>query len=145
MGGRMLCDCSGKVSGFIAQRLCPHIVGDEDNHCGPTTAAPGRDPGPPGRRRPERWHGGRTLGPRRATGAAANAFLPGFLERFNARFARPAADPTPAWVPLPTACDLAYHFAVRETRTVRAAEHCVQWQGRLLEVERAPGPAAGGR
>ena len=31
--------------------------------------------------------------------AAANAFLPGFLVRFAARFAVPALDPEPAWRP----------------------------------------------
>jgi transposase len=64
---------------------------------------------------------------------AANAFLPGFLARFNARFARPPADPEPAWVPLPPDCDLAYYFATRETRQVRA-DHCLTWQGRLLQL-----------
>ncbi|MBY0395459.1 MAG: ISNCY family transposase, partial [Thermoleophilia bacterium] len=36
-----------------------------------------------------------------ATIEAANAFLPGFLERHNMRFAVPAADPEPAWRPWP--------------------------------------------
>ena len=64
----------------------------------------------------------------------ANAFLPGFVLRFNDRFACPPADPDPAWVPLPQDCDLAYYFAARETRQVRA-DHCLSWQGQLLQLE----------
>jgi hypothetical protein len=55
-----------------------------------------------------------------ATQEAANGFLPSFLARYNARFTHPAADPTPAWVPLPADWDLAYYFAAREHRRVRA-------------------------
>jgi len=54
-----------------------------------------------------------------ATMAEANTFLPGFIERFNARFALAPADPEPAWVPLPPDTDLAYYFAAREARVVR--------------------------
>jgi transposase len=68
---------------------------------------------------------------------AANAFLPGFLARYNARFARAPTDPEPAWVPLPDACDLAYYFAARETRQVRA-DHCLSWRGQLLQLLVAP-------
>jgi hypothetical protein len=64
---------------------------------------------------------------------AANAFLPAVQERFNARFAQPPTDPTPAWVPLPPHLDLAYYFAARESRTVRA-DHCVQWNGKVLQI-----------
>ena len=39
--------------------------------------------------------------------AAANAFLPGFLERFDERFGVPARDPQPAWRPLTAGVDLA--------------------------------------
>jgi transposase len=67
----------------------------------------------------------------------ANAFLPGFIARFNARFARPPADPAAAWVPLPEGCDLVYYFAARETRQVRA-DHCLTWQGQLLQLRVAP-------
>jgi hypothetical protein len=65
--------------------------------------------------------------------AAANAFLPGFIARFNARFAKPPRDPQSAWVALPAGSDLAYHFAAREQRTVRA-DHCLQWQGDTLQL-----------
>ena len=42
--------------------------------------------------------------------AAANAFLPGFTVRFNARFGRPAADPVAAWRPVPRGLDLERHL-----------------------------------
>ena len=66
---------------------------------------------------------------------AANAFLPDFLTRYNARFAHPAADPTPAWVPLPEGCDLAYSFAAREHRRVRA-DHTLAWYGQCFQIAR---------
>jgi hypothetical protein len=80
-----------------------------------------------------------------ATLAEANAFLPAFLARYNARFAQPAADPTPAWVPLPADCDLAYHFAAREHRQVRA-DHTIAWYGQCLQLVRGRGePSLAGR
>jgi len=63
----------------------------------------------------------------------ANAFLPGFIERYNARFAKAAQDPNPAWVPLPADLDLAYYFASRETRKVRA-DHCLSFAGRCYQL-----------
>lgn len=63
----------------------------------------------------------------------ANAFLPHFSERYNARFAKPPRDAQSDWVPLPEGLDLVYHFAAREERTVRAG-HCVQWQGQMLQL-----------
>lgn len=63
----------------------------------------------------------------------ANAFLPGFIERFNARFAKAPQDPQNAWVPLPADLDLNYFFAVRETRKVRS-DHCIKWLGQLLQL-----------
>ena len=68
---------------------------------------------------------------------AANAFLPGFIERYNARFAQAPADPLSAWVPAPADLDLCYYFASRETRTVRA-DHCISFAGQQLQV--LPGP-----
>lgn len=47
----------------------------------------------------------------------ANAFLPGFIERFNARFAVEAADPEPAFKPAPEAKRLNEIIAFREERT----------------------------
>jgi transposase len=69
--------------------------------------------------------------------AAANAFLPGFIDRYNARFGQAAADPASTWVPLPADLDLAYYFARRETRKVRA-DHCISFAGQLLQL--SPGP-----
>ena len=72
-----------------------------------------------------------------STLAQANAFLPGFIERYNARFAKEPQDPHSAWVPLPTDLDIPYYFAVRETRKVRA-DHCLRFAGQLLQL--LPGP-----
>ncbi len=63
----------------------------------------------------------------------ANAFLPGFIERYNARFAKTPQDPNSAWVPLPTDLDTNYYFAVRESRKVRS-DHCISFSGRLLQL-----------
>ena len=68
---------------------------------------------------------------------AANAFLPGFMERYNTRFAKEPQDPQSAWVPLPADLDRNYYFAIRETRKVRA-DHCISFAGQLLQLE--PGP-----
>jgi transposase len=67
----------------------------------------------------------------------ANAFLPAFIGRYNARFAKPPRDPEHAWVPLPADLDDAYYFAVRETRKVRA-DHCIRVAGQWLQL--LPGP-----
>ena len=64
----------------------------------------------------------------------ANAFLPGFIERYNARFAKAPQDPHNAWVTLPADLDVPYYFAAREGRKVRA-DHCVQWLGQLLQLQ----------
>jgi hypothetical protein len=72
-----------------------------------------------------------------ATLEAANAFLPAFMARYNARFAQAPADPLSAWVPAPADLDLCYYFARRETRTVRA-DHCISFAGQQLQV--VPGP-----
>lgn len=63
----------------------------------------------------------------------ANAFLPGFIERYNARFAKVPQDPNSAWVPIPSELDQNYYFAVRETRKVRS-DHCISFSGRLLQL-----------
>jgi transposase len=64
---------------------------------------------------------------------AANAFLPAFIARYNARFAQAPQDPLSAWVPLPGDLDPHYYFAIRETRTVRA-DHCISFAGQLLQL-----------
>jgi transposase len=63
----------------------------------------------------------------------ANAFLPGFMERYNARFAQPPQDPESAWVPLPADLDLAYYFAIREPRKV-GRDHCLRFAGRCWQL-----------
>ena len=67
----------------------------------------------------------------------ANAFLPHFMERCNARFAKEPQDPHDAWVPLPADLDVVYYFSVRQTRTVRA-DHCISFAGQLLQLLPAP-------
>ena len=64
---------------------------------------------------------------------AANAFLPGFIARYNHRFAHAPQDPHSAWVPLPDDLDISYYFAHRETRTVRA-DHCISFAGQTLQL-----------
>jgi transposase len=63
----------------------------------------------------------------------ANAFLPGFSERYNKRFAKAPQDPQNAWVPLPKDMDRPYYFAIRESRKVRA-DHCISFAGQLLQL-----------
>jgi hypothetical protein len=63
----------------------------------------------------------------------ANAFLPGFMERYNARFAQLPQDPADAWVPLPADLDLPYYFAIRETRKV-GRDHCIRFGGRCWQL-----------
>lgn len=68
----------------------------------------------------------------------ANAFLEGFIPRFNQRFARPPAEPQSAYRPLPRSidldriCSLAYQSTVANDNTVRIA-------GRIIDIP--PGPA----
>ena len=68
-----------------------------------------------------------------ATREEANAFLPEFTDRYVVRFARAPTDPKLAWRPLSASVDLAYHFAVKETRKVRA-DHCLAWHGKTLQI-----------
>jgi hypothetical protein len=68
---------------------------------------------------------------------AANAFLPGFMDRYNGRFAKAPQDPNAAWVPLPADLDLNYYFAIRESRKVRA-DHCISFSGRTLQLLPCP-------
>lgn len=63
----------------------------------------------------------------------ANAFLPGFIKSYNARFAVEAADPDTAWVALEEGCDLDYYFCMQETRTVKA-DHTVSFEGTTLQI-----------
>lgn len=68
-----------------------------------------------------------------ATMEEANAFLPGFLLRYNAQFAVEPADPNPAWVPLEAGTDMDYYFSLVETRTVKE-DHTVSFNGKTLQI-----------
>ena len=66
---------------------------------------------------------------------AGNAFLPEFLTDFTRRFARPPADPTPAWRPVPR--DFADLLSCRYPRTV-ARDNTVHLGARWVQIP--PGP-----
>ena len=77
--------------------------------------------------------------PIRALTPQANAFLADFIPRFNARCGREARDPEAAWVrPESPGLDLAFYFAVRERRTVRA-DHTLSWSRQTLQIRRRRG------
>jgi hypothetical protein len=63
----------------------------------------------------------------------ANAFLPDFIKRYNAQFAREAASLTPAWRPLEADCDLDYFFSMQDSRTVKA-DHTISINGKILQI-----------
>ncbi len=67
--------------------------------------------------------------------ADANAFLPGWLVRHNARFAVPAADPAAAWRAWPEGLSAEVVFAFWYRRTV-ARDNTVAWDGRALALPR---------
>ena len=69
---------------------------------------------------------------------AANAFLPGFTVRFNARFGRPAADSVPAWRPLPRGLDLERICSLYTAATV-FNDNTVRTQGLILQIPPGPG------
>ncbi len=64
---------------------------------------------------------------------AANAFLPRFLRRYNARFARPAARPQPAYRPWPTDLVPETLFCFKYTRIV-ANDHTVSLGPHILQI-----------
>ena len=67
----------------------------------------------------------------------ANAFLPEFLDRHNARFAVPAADPEPAWRPLPDGLSAEAVFCFHYRRLV-ANDATISWPGGDLALPRRP-------
>jgi hypothetical protein len=82
--------------------------------------------------------------------ATANEVLARFLPRFNRRFVVPAADPAPAWRPLPSGmrieriCCLKYRRVVANDHTVRAGATILQlppgpgrrgYAGKRVEVQ----------
>jgi len=73
-----------------------------------------------------------------ATVPAANAFLPLFTPSFNARFARPPADPVPAWRPVPRGLELARICSLYTAATV-LNDNTVRTQGTLIQIPPGPG------
>lgn len=65
----------------------------------------------------------------------ANAFLPGFIDSYNRRFAVDADDPDPAWVKVEGDIDINYYFSIRESRVVRS-DHTLSWFSRMLQIKR---------
>jgi transposase len=65
--------------------------------------------------------------------AGANAFLASFLPRFNARFAVPAADPVPAWRPVPAEVRLD-RVLVFKYRCKVARDHTIRLDGQILQL-----------
>jgi hypothetical protein len=70
--------------------------------------------------------------------AAANAFLPGFTARFNARFGRPAADTAPAWRSVPRGLDLDRLCSLYTEATV-LNDNTIRTQGLVLQIPPGPG------
>lgn len=69
---------------------------------------------------------------------AANAWLPGFTTAFNARFAHPAAEPTPAWRPVPAHLDLDRICSFYTEATV-LNDNTIRVHGALLQIPPGPG------
>jgi hypothetical protein len=67
----------------------------------------------------------------------ANAFLPRFIQRYNARFGREAREAEGAWVEAPD-LDLAFYFAAKEERTVKS-DHTLSFEGTTLQIHRKRG------
>ena len=77
--------------------------------------------------------------------AAANVFLPVFLDRHNARFAVPAADPTPAWRPWPDGLSSEAVFCFHYPRRV-GRDSTISWaDGDLALPRRNDGRSWAGR
>ena len=75
----------------------------------------------------------------------ANGFLPGFLERHNARFAVSATDPTPAWRPWPDGLSSEAVFCFHYPRRV-ARDSTISWaDGDLALPGRSDGRSWAGR
>lgn len=91
--------------------------------------------------RPWRTHQDRLVAELRLAGVTtleeANAFLPGYLARYRARFAVPSASPESAYVPLSPETDLDRLFCFKYTRKV-APDNTLRFEGRVLQLP--PGP-----
>lgn len=71
-----------------------------------------------------------------ASREAANAFLPTFLERHNRRFAVPALEPEPDWLPVPKNLRPERVFVLKYRRKV-AKDHTLRLDGQVLSLPRA--------
>lgn len=69
--------------------------------------------------------------------ASANAFLPAYIERHNARFSEPAAEPGLAYRPVPAGVDLDRVLSFHLERRV-APDNTVRFENRFLQLP--PGP-----
>jgi hypothetical protein len=67
----------------------------------------------------------------------ACAFLPRFIQRYNARFGREARESEPAWVQAPD-LDLCYYFAAKDERTVKS-DHTLSFAGTTMKIHRKRG------
>ncbi len=67
--------------------------------------------------------------------AGANAYLPGFIARHNARFKVTALDPLPAWRPLPDGLRLDRILVFKYLRKV-ARDHTITLGGQVLQLPR---------
>ncbi len=65
--------------------------------------------------------------------AQANAFLPAFIESYNARFGHLPREAESAWQRLPDKLDLDYYFSTSESRQVRR-DHTITWLGQVLQL-----------
>lgn len=66
----------------------------------------------------------------------ANAFLPEFLARYNARFSQEPRDKEAAFVPLGRDADLVRLFSTRESRVVQN-DHTLSFCGHVLQLHKA--------
>lgn len=68
---------------------------------------------------------------------AANAFLPGFLDRFNRQFAVPAAEEGSAYRPMPEGLDPKTAFCFKDSRVV-ASDNTIRYGPRCLQLLASP-------
>jgi hypothetical protein len=73
--------------------------------------------------------------------AGANAFLGSYLARHHARFAVPAADPVPAWRPVPDEVRLEQILVFKYRRRV-ARDPTIRLAGQVLQLPRGTGPSS---
>jgi len=69
--------------------------------------------------------------------AGANRFLVAYLPQHNARFAVAAADPVPAYLPVPADLTLAHVFCFKQTRIVRA-DNTISSEGHPIQLLGTP-------